>query len=146
MPLPWTEAYGSVRIAGGRIRSRVHRAAIGAFSRFHNQPVSPPVEAGFAKRETESEGVVMDFQARLRRAVEEYRRAHGYYPSRIILSRSAAKEMADVMVAQQHDLGILDKLNAGKTPDEKFLDGDVAYFKGIPIFAELDPDTEIIME
>jgi hypothetical protein len=88
----------------------------------------------------------MDIESTLRRRVEECRKKHGRYPGRILLKGEKVKMMADVMVKRQQMLGMDHPPFGEKTPDEKFLDGGMATFKGIPLIAEIKPEDELIVE
>ena len=84
----------------------------------------------------------MDIESKLRRAVQQY----AGRPNRIVLKPDAAQELADVMVKKQNMLGVeLHKLD-GPSEDEIFLAGGMAYFKGIPLIAELESDKVLIVE
>ncbi len=84
----------------------------------------------------------------LRRAVEDYRKQHGYKPGRVLLKGEAAKAMADYISREEEkkrrlsgNLAIADF--GHRTGDEVFLDGGVSYFKSIPIIAELSSELEL---
>lgn len=90
--------------------------------------------------------MVMDIIAILRRAEAKHRELHGRRPNRILLKGEMIQAFADMMVDRFHSIDAPDARNIAKRqPDEIFLDGGVAFFKGIPVIAELRYDQELII-
>lgn len=87
----------------------------------------------------------MDILDKLRRAVEQHRRTCGVRPNRIVLKGEAAQQMADSLARCEKDKMEDIKDFYKKTGDEMFLDGDVCYFKRIPVIAELKPSEVLIV-
>ena len=86
----------------------------------------------------------MDIEATLRRTVEEYRQKHSTYPGRILLKGEAAQAFADSLARRHENLELAD-LNK-RTPDELFINGGMAWFKSIPVIAELPLERVIVVD
>ncbi len=86
----------------------------------------------------------MDIEATLRRTVEEYSQKYSTYPGRILLKGEAAQAFADFL-ARRHENSELANLNK-RTPDELFINGGMAWYKNIPVIAELPSEREIVID
>lgn len=91
----------------------------------------------------------MDFMQSMCRAVAAYRRAHdGRGPKRIVLSGDSAEAMVGWLSGME-TIGCLLGVSvvrgfSGQSPEEKFLSGDVVYYKGIPVICRLLEDDELV--
>ncbi len=89
---------------------------------------------------------VMDINNTLMRIVEEYRQKYDRYPGRILLKGEAAQAFAD-RLARRHENSELAVVDLNKrTPDELFINGGMAWFKSIPVIAELPSEREIVVD
>ncbi len=113
--------------------------------------IRPDFETLQSDFETQKKDGDMNIVDTLRRAVEDYRKQHGYKPGRVLLKGEAAKAMADYISREEEkkrrlsgNLAIADF--GHRTGDEVFLDGGVSYFKSIPMIAELSSELELTVE
>ena len=85
-----------------------------------------------------TEGVAMDILEEIRRAEEGYRRKNGgERPLRIVLGGLHANAFAAELLARSDALSC-DIDTKRRSPDEVFMCGGTCYFKGVPVFAQLE--------